>query len=117
MLGNVDKGDVGAFVLSLLSEREGVVKERRFWCICWTLVLAIVLDVGAFVFLPLSDREDVVKKYETLITSSSSSLSILLVTNDVVVVRKLCSQGFLAAVAYLARTKLETKEFCAIAMA
>ena len=64
MLGNVDKGDVGAFVLSLLSEREGVVKERRFWCNCLMLVLVIVLDVGAFVFSPLSDKEDVVKKYE-----------------------------------------------------
>ena len=53
MLGNVDKGDVGAFVLSPLTEREGVVKERRVWCICWTLVLVIVLDVGAFVFGPL----------------------------------------------------------------
>ena len=36
-------------------------------------MLVIVLDVGAFVLSPLSDREDVVKKYETLITSSSSS--------------------------------------------
>ena len=53
MLGNVDKGDVFAYVLSPLSEREGVVKARRGWCICWTLVLLIVLDVGAFVFGPL----------------------------------------------------------------
>ena len=84
------------------------------------LVLVIVLDVGTFVLSPLSDREDVVKKYETLITSSSSSLSVLLVTNDVVVVRKLCSQGLLTAVAYLARTKLPAHnrpKSCAIAMA
>ena len=80
----------------------GVIDSVGCWCIC---------------FRSPVDREDVVKKYETLITSSSSSLSALLVTNDVMVVRKLCSQGFLAAVAYLARTKLETKEFCAIAMA
>ena len=38
--------------------------------------------------------------------TSTSSLSILLVTNDVVVVRKLFSQGLLTAVTYLARTKL-----------
>ena len=69
-------------------------------------MLVIVFDVGAFVFGSLADREDAVKKYEALITSSSSSLSVLLVTNDVMVVRKLCSQGLLAAVAYLARTKL-----------